>query len=313
MLVTSMTHTNFGGLSEPSEDRAAEREKQILEHLPQVRWVAMRLHERLLPNSTSVEDLISIGTVGLINAVDNFDPTRGAKLKTYAAYKIRGAILDSLRGADGVPSHKRKHVREVQRAMDVLEQRLQSAPTEEQIAEELGISLDLYREWLLDLRGVTISSLDAAAFQGDTRNLVCFIADPNDRSPAHMLEKSELEKVIEQGVKNIPRMEGLVFDLYYSQELSIREIASILNIHVTRVSQVKSQAIQRLRSYLETYWPTRKPPLLRSKTSFRPLRSEPARFYAPRSERIANHDSETKGRTGPGTTRTPRSRKKSFG
>ena len=253
----TMTHPNISRFAEPSEDLAAEREKQILEHLPQVRWIAMRLHERL-QDVASLEDLISIGTVGLINAVDNFDPTRNAKLKTYAEYKIRGAILDSVRGSDGVPAHKRKHIREVQRAMEVLEQRLQSAPSEEQIAEQLGISLDLYRELLLDLRGITIGSLDAAASDDDSRSLMYFIADPDDQSPARLLEKHELEKVIEEGVKDLPRNEKLVLDLYYKQELNIREIASILKIHITRVSQIKSQAILRLRGYVEAQWPSAK-------------------------------------------------------
>lgn len=257
MSTNSMTTPNFSRFSESPEDLAAERERLILEHLPQVRWIAMRLHERL-PNSTSLEDLISIGTVGLINAVDNFDPSHNAKLKTYAEHKIRGAILDSVRGSDGVPTHKRKHIREVQRAMEVLEQRLQCAPSEEQIAEELGISLELYREWLLDLRGITIGSLDAAANQDDSRSLIHFIADPEGQSPARQLEQRELQKVIEQGVKSMPRMEGLVLDLYYKQELNIREIASILKIHITRVSQIKSQAILRLRSQLECQWPSAK-------------------------------------------------------
>jgi RNA polymerase sigma factor FliA len=252
-----MTHSNTCKFAEPGEDLAAKRERLILEHLPQVRWIAMRLHERL-PHSTSLEDLISIGTVGLINAVDNFDPSHNAKLKTYAEHKIRGAILDSVRGSDGVPTHKRKHIREVQRAMEILEQRLQTAPSEEQIAEELGISVAIYREWLLDLRGITMGSLDAAASPDDSRSLMYFIAEPDDQSPARLLEKSELERVIEQGVKNMPRMEGLVLDLYYKQELNTREIASILKIHITRVSQIKSQAVLRLRSQLEAQWPSAK-------------------------------------------------------
>jgi len=243
--------------AEPSEHFAQEREKRILELLPQVRWIAKRLHRRL-PNSTSLEDLISIGTVGLINAVDSFDASRNVKLKTYAEHKIRGAMLDSVRGSDGVPAHKRKRIRVVQRAMEVLEQRLQSAPSEDQIAEELGISLDLYWEWLLDLRGITIGSLDAAANQDDSRSLVYFIADPDDKSPARLLEERELAKVIEQGVRNLPPMESLVLDLYYKQELNIHEIASILEVHLTRPSQIKSQAILRLRSHLEAQWPSAK-------------------------------------------------------
>ena len=125
--------------SAPQAEPSSERERLILEHLPQVRWVATRIHEKL-PDSTSLEDLISIGIVGLINAIDNFDPQFNVKLKTYAEHKIRGAILDSIRGMDGIPAHKRKHLKQIQATVGVLEQRLQRAPGEEEIAAELGIT-----------------------------------------------------------------------------------------------------------------------------------------------------------------------------
>ena len=145
----------------PAAQPSSERERLILEHLPQVRWVATRIHEKL-PDSTCLEDLISIGIVGLINAVDNFDPQLNVKLKTYAEHKIRGAILDSIRGMDGVPAHKRKYLKQIQATVGTLEQRLQRAPAEEEIAAELGISLHAYQEALLELRGVSLGSLDAA-------------------------------------------------------------------------------------------------------------------------------------------------------
>src|SRR6202158_2892972 len=122
--------------SGPAADPSSERERLILEHLPQVRWVATRIHEKL-PDSTSLEDLISIGVVGLIHAIDNFDPQFNVKLKTYAEHKIRGAILDSIRGLDGVPAHKRKHLKQIQATVGILEQRLQRTPAEEEIAAEL--------------------------------------------------------------------------------------------------------------------------------------------------------------------------------
>lgn len=253
-----MATLNFTAFSEQSESAAAdERERLILEHLPQVRWIATRMHERL-PNSTTLEDLISIGIVGLINAVDNFDPSHNAKLKTYAEHKIRGAILDSVRGSDGVPTNKRKRIREVQHAMEVLEQRLQRTPSEEEIAAELGLTLQVYWEWLLDLRGISVGSLDAAASKDDSRSLMYFLADREDQSPGRLLERSELQKVIEEGLRKMPKMESMVLDLYYHQELGIREIATILSIHITRVSQIKSQATLRLRSYLERQWPSAK-------------------------------------------------------
>src|ERR1700733_3464651 len=145
--------------SAPQTEASSERERLILEHLPQVRWVATRIHEKL-PDSTSLEDLISIGIVGLINAIDSFDPKFNVKLKTYAEHKIRGAILDSLRGMDGVPPHKRKRLKQMQAALETLEQRLQRAPVEEEVAVELGISHKEYQEALLELRGISIGSLD---------------------------------------------------------------------------------------------------------------------------------------------------------
>jgi len=243
--------------SGPAADPSNERERLILEHLPQVRWVATRIHEKL-PDSTCLEDLISIGIIGLINAIDNFDPQFNVKLKTYAEHKIRGAILDSVRGLDGVPAHKRKRLKQIQATVGALEKRMQRAPVEEEIAAELGISLLAYQESLLELRAVSMGSLDAVPRREDARSLLHFIATPEENSPARLLERSELEKLIAEGVKKMPRVESLVLDLYYRQELGIREIAPILNLHITRVSQLKAQAILRLRNYLERHWPTSK-------------------------------------------------------
>jgi RNA polymerase sigma factor for flagellar operon FliA len=243
--------------STPEESSASERERLILEHLPQVRWVASRIHEKL-PSSTCLEDLVSIGIVGLINAIDNFDPQFNVKLKTYAEHKIRGAILDSVRGMDGVPAHKRKRLKQMQATVGNLEQRLQRAPDEQEIAVELGITLNEYQEWLYELRGVSIASLDAPQREDDSRSLIHFTADDIENSPARILERSELEKLIVDGLKKMPKVEGLVLDLYYRQELGIREIAPILNLHITRVSQIKAQATLRLRNYIARHWPTPK-------------------------------------------------------
>jgi len=232
----------------------ASREDLIMEHLPQVRWIATRIHEKLSDN-TCLEDLISVGIIGLINAIDNFDPTLNVKLKTYAEYRIRGSILDSIRGLDGVAPHKRKRRKLVQAAMDTLEQRLQRAPVEEEIAAELGIAHREYQEWLLELRGISIGSLDAPQKEGDTRTLMHYVADPEDSSPALLLERAELDKLIQEGLSKMPRIEGLILDLYYRQGQNIREIAPILDLHITRISQIKAQAVLRLRNYIERRWP----------------------------------------------------------
>jgi RNA polymerase sigma factor for flagellar operon FliA len=249
-----MASLSTGMYSEGLDQCTSSREELILEHLPQVRWIATRIHEKLTDN-TSLEDLISIGIIGLINAIDNFDPTLNVKLKTYAEYRIRGAILDSIRGMDGIAPHKRKRLKQVQSAMDALEQRLLRAPAEEEIAAELGIGLKEYQDWLLELRGVSIGSLDAPQKEGDSRTLMHYVANPEDNSPARLLERAELEKLIQEGLSKMPRVEGLVLDLYYRQGQNIREIAPILDLHITRISQIKAQAVLRLRNYIERRWP----------------------------------------------------------
>jgi RNA polymerase sigma factor FliA len=241
--------------SEQPENLAATREQLILDHLPQVNWIATRIHEKL-PGNTNLEDLISTGIIGLINAIDNFDASLNVKLKTYAEFKIRGAILDSIRGMDGIAPHKRKRLKLVQTAMAALEQRLQRAPAEEEIATELGIPHREYQEWLVELRGISIGSLDAPVNEDDSRSLISYIADPEDNSPALILERSELQKLIQEGLEKLPGPERIVLDLYYRQGQNIREIAPILDVHITRISQIKAQAIIRLRNYIERRWPT---------------------------------------------------------
>src|ERR1700689_2713874 len=128
-----------------------ERERLILEHLPQVRLIARRIHERL-PESVNLDDLISTGTLGLIAVIDRFDQRYKVKIKTYAKYKIRGAILDSLRGLDWAPRQQRKRSKQIEMAISAVEQRVQRSPTEDEIAAQLGLSLEEYYGWLVDSR-----------------------------------------------------------------------------------------------------------------------------------------------------------------
>jgi RNA polymerase sigma factor for flagellar operon FliA len=231
-----------------------ERERLILEHLPQVRLIARRIHERL-PESVSLEDLVSTGIVGLISAIDRFDPAHNVKLKTYAEYKIRGAILDSLRGLDWAPRQQRKRVKQIEAAIAGIEQRLKRAPTEDEIAAELGLSLDAYHDWLVEVRGINLGSLESSSPQEDGRDLLRYISDDESLWPSRLLERSELERLIAEGIEKMPEIERIVLSLYYYEELTLREISSIVDLHESRISQLKSQAILRLRSYVEKRWP----------------------------------------------------------
>ncbi len=230
-----------------------ERERLILEHLPQVRLIARRIQERL-PENISLEDLVSTGVIGLISAIDNFDPSHNVKLKTYAEYKIRGAILDSLRGLDWAPRQKRRKAKQIEAAIATAEQRLQRSPTEEEIAAELEISIDEYHQWLVEIRGLNVASLEQpASDQG--RDLLYYLPDEHENLPSTLLEKSELERLLAEGIGGIPSIERTVLSLYYQEELTLREIAQVVNLHESRISQLKSQAILRLRSHLAAQWP----------------------------------------------------------
>ncbi len=231
-----------------------EREELILEHLPQVNWIALRIQEKL-PPGIELDDLISAGIVGLMAAVDNYDPTRNCSLKTYAEYKIRGAILDSIRGLDGIPAHKRKRVKQVQAAISKAERELKRTPEEEEIAKELGLSVPEYQHWMLELRGVSLGSLDVIE-DGEEVSLLKFISDDESESPAQIFERSELERLITEGIKKMPENERLTLSLYYKEELNLREIASIMGLHVTRISQLRAQGILRLRSFMDHKWPS---------------------------------------------------------
>jgi RNA polymerase sigma factor for flagellar operon FliA len=233
------------------EETTAERERLILEHLPQVRLIARRIHERL-PDNVSLDDVISTGVIGLIAAVDHFDPAQGVQLKTYAEHKIRGAILDSLREMDWAPKNKRRRAKQIEAAINALEQRLGRAPGEEEIAAELKVGLEEYQQWLFEVHGLTIGSLEFASEdqEGDRLN---FIPD-SEELPSTTLERAELERLLAQAIEQMPKMERTVLSLYYHEEATLREIAEITQMHLSRIAQLKSQGILRLRTYMERRW-----------------------------------------------------------
>jgi RNA polymerase sigma factor for flagellar operon FliA len=233
-----------------------ERQRLILENLPQVRLIARRIQGRL-PENVSLEDLVSTGVLGLIAAIDNFDPSHNVKLKTYAEYKIRGAILDSLRSLDWAPRQKRKRAKQIEAAIAIAEQHLQRSPSEEEIAAQLEIPLEEYHQWLVEIRGLNVASLESAGTQTGHEMLRISAGEHGDL-PSTILERSELERLLAQGIDAIPEMERVVLSLYYQEELTLREIAQVVNLHESRISQLKSQAILRLRGHLAQQWPMSK-------------------------------------------------------
>ena len=230
-----------------------ERERRILEHLPQVNLIARRIHDRL-PESANFEDLVSIGIIGLIAAIDNFDRSQNTQLKTYAEHRIRGAILDSLRQSDWAPRDCRKKSRQIQSTIARLEQSLQRTATEEEIAGQLGIPLSEYHQWLSEVSEVTVISLDYVSEREDSRDLLECISGAEEDLPSWILERAELQALLARAVSGLPKLERTVLGLYYQEELTLKEIGEILNLHSSRICQLKSQSILRIRSFIRKHW-----------------------------------------------------------
>jgi RNA polymerase sigma factor for flagellar operon FliA len=240
-----------------SRHTAEVREQLILEHLPQVKLIARRIHERL-PGSVNLDDLISTGVIGLIAAIDRYDATHDVKLKTYAEYKIRGAILDSLRGLDWAPRQQRRRAKLIESAIASLEQRYQRTPAEEEIAAHLGLSVPEYQEWLSEVRGLTLGSLENAGTEEEGCDLLRYLADKDEHWPSQIMERAELERILAEAIEKMPKLERTVLALYYYEEMTLREIAKIVDLHESRISQLKSQAVLRLRSYMQKRWPVQR-------------------------------------------------------
>src|SRR5258708_6648138 len=183
-----------------------EREQLILGHLPQVRLIARRIHERL-PDSVNLDDLISTGVVGLISAIDRFDASLNVKLKTYAEYKIRGAILDSLRGLDWAPRQQRKRSKQIEHAIAAIEQRLHRTPQEEEIAGQLGLTITEYHEWLVEIRGLNLGSLENASPDEDSRDLLRYVSGDEENWPSRLMERRQLRKLLAEALWKRPEVE----------------------------------------------------------------------------------------------------------
>jgi RNA polymerase sigma factor for flagellar operon FliA len=209
-----------------------------------------------LPGHVEEADLISYGLGGLISAIERFDLTREIKFETYAITRTRGAIIDELRNLDWVPRSVRARAREIERANMKLEARLQRAPTDEEMAEELGVELDEFQETLLQISNSTIVALDelwnVQEGTGDPVSLLDTLPDRDALDPQQLVDQSELRDRIADAIAALPEREKLVVALYYYENLTLREIGEVLGVTESRVSQLHTKAVLRLRSKLQT-------------------------------------------------------------
>jgi RNA polymerase sigma factor for flagellar operon FliA len=229
---------------------SAERDRLLLEHLPSVRYIAHRIHERL-PQHVELDDLISAGVVGLIDAFNKFDHTKQVQFKSYAQFRIRGAILDSLRVLDWSPRELRRKGRAVQEAIQTITRKQRRTPTEPEIAREMNLSLNEYQLLLGQLKGLEIGSLNLEHNDDSGEDQLAYIAGSPEDDPLFRCLQGEMRQLLIDAIEELPEKERMVLTLYYYEELTMKEIGLTLGVVESRVSQIHSSAVVRLRSSLQ--------------------------------------------------------------
>ena len=238
---------------EETEITEENREEVIKKYSPMIKYVANRIAMRLPPH-IEVDDLISVGVLGLMDAISKYDSSRGAKFKTYAEFRVRGAILDELRSMDWVPRSIRQKASQVDKVVVALQSKLSRQPEDEEVAKEMGLSLEQFHNTLNETKSVPIFSLEdlgIAKETGEQQSLLDCLAGKADADPQTQIRLIELKEIIAKAIDALPEKERLMVSLYYYEELTMKEIGAVLEITESRVSQIHSKAVYRLRTKLK--------------------------------------------------------------
>ncbi|MFH0730492.1 MAG: FliA/WhiG family RNA polymerase sigma factor [Pseudomonadota bacterium] len=240
----------------PSRLSEKAREEMILKYAYLVKYIAGRMALRV-PSSVMYDELISAGCMGLIHAVDRFDPSRQTDIKTYAEYRIKGAILDELRSMDWYSRSMRKKVQEIERAVRAIEMRKEQPAMDSEVADELGIPLAEYHSLLTNIHSASILSLDEflSGDDGDSSRKRSFqerMVSPDN--PSEKLAGVELKQMVAKAIKTLSKKEQMVISLYYFDELTLKEIGKVLDLTESRICQIHTQTLIKLRFRLKTYY-----------------------------------------------------------
>jgi RNA polymerase sigma factor for flagellar operon FliA len=247
--VASLPATDGSTEAGAENSSVPNRDQLLLEHLPTVRYLARRIHERL-PQHVELDDLISAGVVGLIDAFSKFDHTKQVQFKSYAQFRIRGAILDSLRTLDWSPRELRRKGRAVEEAIRSVTHKLGRVPAEQEIALEMDLELGEYQQLLGELKGLEIGSLHMERTEDSGDEELSYIPGSPDEDPLFRCLQGEMKQRLIDGIDELPEKERMVLTLYYYEELTMKEIALTLGVVESRVSQIHSSAVVRLRTSL---------------------------------------------------------------
>lgn len=243
----------------PTQDEEV-RNRLLMEQMPQVRYIARHIHDRL-PQHVPLEDLIHAGVLGLMDALTKYDEARQVQFKTYAKFRIRGAILDSLRELDWSPRDLRRKARQIEKAAERVGHALGRSATEQEIADELGMSIESFQHLLGELEGLDLGSFHIENGDKDHDDDLCeYLPGNPEESPYFLTMKSELRSMLGRAIAELSEKEQQVLSLYYYEELTMKETGAVLGVGESRVSQIHSLALLRLRTRLETLLSTRKIP-----------------------------------------------------
>jgi RNA polymerase sigma factor for flagellar operon FliA len=227
------------------------RNQIIMDYAPLIKYIAQKIAARL-PSNIDLDDLFSAGVIGLMDAIDKYDPSRDNKFKTYAEFRIRGAILDELRNQDWVPRSVRESNKREERARTELEHKLGRPASDREVAEHLQVPLDEYHERSGRTRVAMLSLEELGGSQaGEKKSLLECLENPNAKNPFTQLNVKGVREIIMKTVEELPEKQKLVLSLYYYEDLNLKEIGRILDVTESRVSQLHTQAVQKMRSKLK--------------------------------------------------------------
>ncbi|HEY4361099.1 MAG TPA: FliA/WhiG family RNA polymerase sigma factor [Bryobacteraceae bacterium] len=236
-----------GPLSQAAKN--ARRDRMVLEHLPLVKAIAVRVHENL-PVHVDLDDLVHAGILGLFDAASKFNPDKQVVFSSYAKHRIKGAILDSLRQLDWASRDMRRRHKQVEAATRDLAATLQRTPTEAEVAEKLGMDVDRWRTMMLDLRNVGLVSASTRANENDDLPAPDFPSNP-ETQPDSICAREQLRSVLTVAMKTLPERYQKVVSLYYTSEMTMKEIGGVLGINESRVSQIHKSALEKMQVALE--------------------------------------------------------------
>jgi RNA polymerase sigma factor FliA len=230
----------------------AIRDAFIRQYAPLVKYVAGKVAASM-PNTVEFEDLVGFGVFGLLDAIEKFDPDKNVKFKTYAVTRIRGAIFDELRSIDWVPRSVRQKTKEIEDAVVSLEAKLGRPVSDQEIASSMGVSEDEFLKTMLKISSTSVLSLNDVWYSGDEADKISIgesIESPSSMNPDSTVEREEVKRVIVQAISELPEKEKKVLVLYYYEDLTLKEIGQVLDVTESRVSQLHTKAILRLRAKL---------------------------------------------------------------